>query len=114
MQAFYALASIFVALLAWLLTRPFEAQQVKSRLTVEGLAAGFFETGATQERAVDGVEQLYSEHVRSKEEGEAPRTNKVGIKQTGAGGWVWVASGRVQKTRANDGDGFGAVMGEVN
>ena len=108
LQAFYALASVFVALLAWVLTRPFETQQVKSRLTVEGLAAGFFESSTTQERAVDDVEQLYSEHRRTKGEVTVPQIHKVGIKQTEAGGWVWVANGQAQQAWPNVDKGVGS------
>ncbi|KAL8708955.1 MAG: hypothetical protein Q9220_006287 [cf. Caloplaca sp. 1 TL-2023] len=114
LQACYALASILVALLAWLLTRPAAASQVKSRLTVEGLAAGLFEAGPTQERAVNNVEEFYSEHNRTKKrEGVVTQTNKVGIRQTEAGGWVWVANGRAQpqRTNADAGGALEPVMG---
>ena len=102
LQAFYALSSILVALLAWFLTAPFEAQEVKSRLTVDGLAAGLFEPGASQEKAVEEIEQLYGEH-KTKEKGNPG--HKVGVEQTEAGGWVWVASGLAPKTWTNLGIG---------
>ena len=109
LKAFYALASILIAVLAWAVTGPSVAQEVKSRLTVEGLAAGLFEPGAAQEKAVETIQQLYSEHNRARVGadgvGEQQATSKVGIKQTEAGGWVWVASGLVQKAWTNLGVG---------
>lgn len=104
----YALASILIAFLAWIMTSPAEAQEVKSRLTVEGLSAGLFEPGASQEKAVEKIEQLYGEHTR---EDKDKQTNRVGIKQTEAGGWVWVTSGLVQKAWTNL--GIGGVLETV-
>ncbi|KAL8685530.1 MAG: hypothetical protein Q9218_007704 [Villophora microphyllina] len=101
LQAFYALASIAVAFLAILLTRPFEAQQVKSRLTVDGLAAGFFEAGPAQEKAIGDVDELYDEHAKREEKGDARHASKIGIKKTDAGGWTWVANGRERKATGN-------------
>ena len=102
LQAFYALASILLALLAWSLTGPYEAQEVKSRLTTNGLAAGLFEPGASQEKAVEKIEYLYGEH---RTEGKGDQANKVGMKQTETGGWVWVASRLAQKAWTNLGVG---------
>ncbi|KAL8800266.1 MAG: hypothetical protein Q9182_005290 [Xanthomendoza sp. 2 TL-2023] len=102
LQILYALASVFVAILAWILTRPSEVQQVKSRLTVEGLAAGFLEPGGTQGRPVEDIEQLYSEHRRTKGDETSPESNKIGIRQTDAGGWVWVVGGQPQNSKTNE------------
>ncbi|KAL9596228.1 MAG: hypothetical protein Q9219_005939 [cf. Caloplaca sp. 3 TL-2023] len=96
-QILYAVASVFVAVLAWMVTRPREAQQVKSRLTVDGLAAALFDAGATQEKAIESIDDLYSEHTRTNDKAAV---HKVGIKQTQAGGWVWVANGEEQKGRS--------------
>lgn len=103
-----------------MLTRPREAQQVKSRLTVDGLAAAFFEGRECQERPVGDVEELYSEHWRS-EKGEQgggqKRVHKVGIKRTETGGWVWVADGRAKGGRMDgeeEGRGRNEDSGEVH
>ncbi|KAL9620255.1 MAG: hypothetical protein Q9160_005154 [Pyrenula sp. 1 TL-2023] len=119
LKALYALASLVVAGLAVAFTGPSEAQEVKERLTVEGLAVGFFEPGVRQERAVRKVRQLFSEHhdrkerggARGKGVGEEAGTRKVGIKQTANGGWVWVASGAVQKAWKGLGIGGGEHAG---
>ena len=94
LKALYALASLTIAALAVFLTGPSEAKEVTARLTVDGLATGLFEPGANQEKAVKKIEDLYGEH---KPENKDMETNKVGMKQTSAGGWMWVASGNVQK-----------------
>ena len=109
LKAFYALTSILIALLAWFVTGPAEAQEVKARLTVEGLTTGLFEPSAAQERAVEKLEQLYGEHKNTDTANQA--NNKVGIKQTEEGGWVWVASGMVLKAWTNL--GIGGVVGTV-
>ena len=93
LNALYALASLIVAGLAVILTGPSEAQDVKARLTVDGLAAGLFEPAANQGKAVKRIEQLYDEHRPDNKENEA---RSVGMKQTPGGGWMWVASGKVQ------------------
>lgn len=105
LKALYALASLTMAALAVTFTGPSEAQEVKARLTIEGLSAGFFEPAATQGRAVKKVEELFDEH-NLQTEVEAPK--KVGVKQTEAGGWVFVTSQVAQK--AWTGLGLGAVV----
>lgn len=122
LKALYALASLVVAGLAVVFTGPSEAQEVKARLTVEGLAAGFLEPGARQERGVRKVKQLFGEHHhhqgkeredkgdgRAGAGGEPTTTRKVGIKQTAGGGWIWVASGAAQKAWKGLGVGGGGV-----
>ena len=94
LKALFAISSILFALLAAILTGPSEAQEVKARLTVDGLASGLFEHRANQEKAVEDIPLLYGEHRRENKEEEV---NKVGMKQVPAGGWVWVASGHGQK-----------------
>ena len=108
LKALFALSSILFAVLAATLTGPSQAQEVKARLTVDGLATGLFEPRANQEKAVKEIQLLYGEH---KPENGEEQANKVGIKQTQAGGWVWVASGNVQK--AWTALGLGAVVGAV-
>ena len=112
LKTLYALASLIVAGLAVLLTGPAEAQEVKARLTVDGLAAVLFEPGVNQEKAVKRIEELYGEHrpkgsgaAKEELEEEEEGKTKVGMKQTDEGGWVWVASGKCQKAWKNLGLG---------
>ncbi|EXJ75152.1 uncharacterized protein A1O5_01848 [Cladophialophora psammophila CBS 110553] len=87
LKAIYALFALGLALLAVFLTQPSQAQEVKERLTVDGLAAGFFEPHANHERAVKNVCDLFDEH-QSPEKSED--TKKIGLLQTEKGGWLWV------------------------
>ena len=108
LKAFYALASIIVAVLAATLTSPSEAQEIKARLTVDGLATGLFEPRANQEKAVKEIQHLYGEHrPETKEEG----ASKVGMQQTSAGGWIWVASSKIREGWTAL--GIGSVLGAV-
>ena len=93
LKAIYALASLILAGLAVTFTGPSEAQEVKARLTVEGLAAGFFEPAAYQEKAVKKLEDLFGEHDKGTQK---EPIKKVSIKQTDSGGWVWVATRVIQ------------------
>ena len=109
LKALYALLSITIALLAVFLTNPIEAQEVKARLTVDGLTQGLFEPRANQERGVETVDDLYGEHrgamgmkterkrLRKKEGPDAQpkerEVTKVGMQQVPQGGWMWVTTG---------------------
>ena len=108
LKALFALSSIILVVLAATLTGPSEAQEVKARLTVDGLAAGLFEPRHHQEKPVKQVNMLYGEHRPEAQTGPS----KVGMKQAPAGGWVWVASGAVQKAwkATGSGDGMEHVM----
>ena len=92
LNALYAVVSLFIACLAAFVTGPAQAQEVKARLTVNGLASGLFEPLKNQETAVKKIEHLYGEHKvkgekwKGVEDGEIHR---VGIRQTKRGGWVW-------------------------
>ena len=101
LKALFALSSILLVVLAATLTGPSEAHEVKARLTVDGLAAGLFEPRAHQEKAVKDVNLLYGEHRPD----VTHESSKVGMRQAPAGGWVWVASGAVQKAWAATGHG---------
>ena len=101
LKALFALSAILLVLLAAFLTGPSEAQEVKARLTVDGLATGLFEPRANQEKPVEEMRLLYGEHRPE----ITDETSKIGMRQAPAGGWVWVASGAVQK--AWTGLGFG-------
>ena len=116
LKALYALMSITTALLAVFLTGPAEAQEAKARLTVDGLAVGVFESRKNQEKPADWMDELYGEHSRGEErkkgEGELDGdqgVHKVGMKQTAAGGWVFVADGKLSRAWTMPGAGQGQV-----
>ena len=96
-KALYALASLILAGLAYLLIDLDEANEVKARLTVDGLAAGLFEPGENQGRAVKKIEHLYDEHQpnESQENRQEKGNTKVGMKKTQTGGWIWIAIDKV-------------------
>ena len=96
-SALYALASFILAGLAYLLINIREAQEVKARLTVDGLIAELFEPGANQEQSVKKTEHLHDEN-RPKESREVAKEegrSKVGIRKTETGRWIWVAIDKV-------------------
>ena len=99
LKALYALGSLVLASLAYLLTGVHEAQEVKARLTVDGLVTGLFEPDAIQEQAVKKIEELYEEHQSegSQEFGQEDGPTKVGIKKTETGGWIWFRTGKVHE-----------------
>ena len=99
LKALYALAPLVLASLAYLLTGIHEAQEVKERLTVDGLVTGLFEPDAVQEQAVKKIEELYQEHQSEgiQEGGQEDGNIKVGIKKAETGGWIWFRTGKVQK-----------------
>lgn len=89
LKAIYAIFALGLALLAVFKTHPTQAHEVKERLTVDGLAAGFFEPNANHERAVKNVQDLFKEH-HTPEKSED--TQKIGLLQTDQGGWLWVTA----------------------
>ncbi|OCT51531.1 hypothetical protein CLCR_08603 [Cladophialophora carrionii] len=91
LKGFYAFFALALAMLAVFKTRPSEAHEVKERLTVDGLAAGFFEPNAAHEKAVKQVSDLFHEH-QTPEKSDA--TQKIGLLQTDQGGWLWVTVAR--------------------
>ncbi|KAL9124048.1 MAG: hypothetical protein Q9217_006585, partial [Psora testacea] len=109
----YALASLVVAALAYLVTKPNKAQEVKARLTIDGLATGLVEPGEKQERAVRRVREIFGEHrLEDAEAREEEKENaKVDMKQTENGRWVRVAGGAAQRVWATV--GFGDVIWAV-
>ena len=104
LKGVYALASLVLACLVVTFSGPTEAQEVKARLTVEGLAAGLLEPAANQERAVKRLVDSFGEHNKATKE---EPNKKVGVKQTPSGGWVWVA------TQVVTGLGINTVAGTV-
>ena len=99
LQALYALGCLILASLAYVLTGIYEAQEVKTRLTVDGLVAGLFEPDAMQEQAVDKIEELCEEQENEESQavGQDDGNTKVGIKKTETEGWIWFRTGKVQK-----------------
>lgn len=103
-KALYALTALIFAALAYLTVNLYEAQEVKARLTVDGLVTGLFEPSANQQHAVRKIEEIYDEHrykkkpliVGNGEKGER-NNRKVGMKQSEDGGWIWVVSDSVHK-----------------
>ena len=88
LKALYAIFAIGIAVLAVFFTRPSEAQEVKERLTVNGLAAGFFEPYSSHVKPVEEVSELFQEHHGPK---KSLTTQKIGLFQTEQGGWLWVS-----------------------
>ncbi|KAJ9607691.1 hypothetical protein H2200_007769 [Cladophialophora chaetospira] len=86
-KAVYALFALALAVLAVFKTQPSRAQEINARLTVDGLAAGFFEPTSNHEAPVKDINELFQEH-----NGEDAR--KIGLLQTAQGSWLWVTVGR--------------------
>ncbi|KIX96774.1 uncharacterized protein Z520_07494 [Fonsecaea multimorphosa CBS 102226] len=91
----YCLAVLCLAIAAYHYTNPAEAQSVKERLTIKGLAATYFcDTPSHQQVAVQNVEQLFRSPEATNAAGDAeaavPAEQKVGIVQTEMGGWQFV------------------------
>jgi hypothetical protein len=104
LKLLYCLAVLLLAIAAWHYTSPQEAQSVKERLTVQGLAAAYFAEGAShQQVAVKNVEQLFQSAAPAEldRDAEAARggiaEEKVAIQPTELGGWQFVklAAGKV-------------------
>ncbi len=88
-KAVYAVFAVGLALLAVFKTRPSQAQEIKERLTVNGLATALFEPTSSHEVAVRNVSDCFQEH---REKGRDAQ--KIGLVQTDRGGWLWVSVGR--------------------
>ena len=117
LNAIYAIFSITIALAAAFLSSPSEAQEVKARLSVDGLAVGVFETKKNQAQPAEEVHELFGEHQVEKQQQKLSKkerkklkkerkepaqpedaTQKVGMTQTSAGGWVFVAESKHSST----------------
>lgn len=103
LKAVYAAFALGLAFLAVFLTHPSQAQEIKERLTVDGLAAAFFEPCAQHEQAVKNVQDLFEEHQDSEPSDD---TKRVGMLQTKQGGWQWVTLAK----RASDGLGLQGIV----
>ncbi|OQU95411.1 hypothetical protein CLAIMM_01624 [Cladophialophora immunda] len=93
----YCFAVLCLAVAAYHYTNPAEAQSVKERLTIKGLAATYFcDTPSHQQVAVKNIEQLFqpSEAAKDADDADAeaavPAEPKIGVVQTEVGGWQFV------------------------
>ncbi|KPI39580.1 uncharacterized protein AB675_3577 [Cyphellophora attinorum] len=88
LKAVYALFALVLAVLAVALAEPLTTQDIKERLTINGLAAGLFEAESHLKTGVKEMEELFDEHKH-----QATRTvQKVGIVQNERGGWTWAST----------------------
>ncbi|KIW11730.1 hypothetical protein PV08_11032 [Exophiala spinifera] len=91
LKAVYAAFALGLALLAVFLANPSQSQEAKERLTIHGLAAGFFEPKKQHERAVRNVQDLFEEH---RDPEPSDDTKRIGMVRTQQGGWQWVTLAR--------------------
>jgi hypothetical protein len=113
LKALYALFALSLAVLAVFFTRPSQAQEVKERLTVDGLAAGFFEPSTAHERPVKEVADLFEEHKSPNE--KSGETQKIGLLRTELGGWLWVSVEHQDKVGSGLGiQGAGQIASAVH
>ncbi|KAK5059709.1 hypothetical protein LTR84_009592 [Exophiala bonariae] len=98
LKAIYALFALGLAGLAILLADPITTQDVKERLTIDGLAVGLFESDAHRSKGVTEIEQLYREH-NAKTQGDDKNSDgtasvpaKVGMVRNAQGGWSWATT----------------------
>jgi len=110
LKGLYALFALTLAILAVFWTRPSEAQEVKERLTVDGLAAGFFEPSSAHERPVKDITDLFEEHKGREKSAES---QKIGLLQTEQGGWLWVSVEQQKPGPSGLGIQGGQAQGQV-
>jgi hypothetical protein len=98
LKAIYALFALGLAGVAIMLADPITTQDVKERLTIDGLAVGLFESDGHRSKGVTEIEQLYREHhVKTygddeKDDMPAREPVKVGMVQNAQGGWSWATT----------------------
>lgn len=115
LKAIYALFALGLAGLAVILADPITTQDVKERLTIDGLAVGLFESDAHRHKGVAEIQQLYHEHY-SKTHGDAlgkpdaspAEAAKVGMVKNAQGGWSWATT-----VKLADAFGLASVTGVV-
>ncbi|KAK5190833.1 hypothetical protein LTR72_001701 [Exophiala xenobiotica] len=99
LKAIYALFALVLAGLAVMVAEPLTSQDVKERLTIDGLAVGLFEADAHHKAGVSEIQQLYNEHNKtpgdSKDVEEPP---KIGMVQNAEGGWSWATSKKLAES----------------
>lgn len=114
LKAIYALFALGLAGLAIILADPITTQDVKERLTIDGLAVGLFESEAHRSKGVTEIEHLYREHHarihahEKKDGGPASETAKVGMVRNAQGGWSWATT-----VKLADSFGLASVTGLV-
>ncbi|KAK5256329.1 hypothetical protein LTR40_010416 [Exophiala xenobiotica] len=76
-----------------MVAEPLTSQDVKERLTIDGLAVGLFEADAHHKAGVSEIQQLYNEHNKtpgdSKDVEEPPKIE---------GGWSWATSKKLAES----------------
>ncbi|KPI44463.1 uncharacterized protein AB675_8296 [Cyphellophora attinorum] len=110
-KGIYALFALVLAILAVTYADPMTSQEVKERLTIDGLAVGLFEADAHLKSGVREMQQLFDEHNRT-HDGVGDRADdmptKVGMVQNENGGWTWKTTAQVA-----DSFGFGVGVDEI-
>lgn len=111
LKGIYALFALILAVLAVMYADPMTSQDVKERLTIDGLAVGLFEADAHLKSGVREMEMLFEEHNRM-HKGAGDRfedvPNKVGMVQNENGGWTWHTT-----VQLADSFGLGVGVAEV-
>jgi hypothetical protein len=116
LKAIYALFALGLAGLAVMLADPITTQDVKERLTIDGLAVGLFESDAHRNKGVTKIQHLYHEH-HAKTHGDAQNGTddaspgeppKIGMVRNAQGGWSWVTT-----VKSADTFGLASVTGLV-
>jgi len=95
LKAVYAVFALVLAVLAVMLADPIRSQDVKERLTIDGLAVGLFEADAHLKRGVKDIQQLFDEHNKTGDEtkhAEEVTPPKIGMVENAAGGWSWATT----------------------
>lgn len=116
LKAIYAFFALGLAALAVMLADPITTQDVKERLTIDGLAVGLFESDAHRNKGVTEIQQLYHEHNaktqgddKSGKDDEPPsEPPKVGMVRNAQGGWSWATT-----VKLADSFGLGLVRTEA-
>lgn len=88
LKGVYALFALVLATLAIMVAQPLTSQNVKERLTIDGLAVGLFEADAHLKKGVTEIQQLYQEHAKSADEPPP----KIGMTKNDKGGWSWATT----------------------
>jgi hypothetical protein len=115
LKAIYALFALVLAGLAVMLADPLRSQDVKERLTIDGLAVGLFESDSHLKQGVSEIQQLFDEHNKSvgADSTTAAETSssppKIGMVQNSMGGWSWATT-----VKLADSFGLSTVTGMIS
>ncbi len=111
LKGIYALFALVLAALAVMVAEPLTTQDVKERLTIDGLAVGLFEADAHHKRGVSEIQQLYNEHNKGKDDSkdsDVEEPPKIGMVQNAEGGWSWATSKKLAESF-----GYSSVVGLI-